>query len=900
MLRNKTISLLSLFSLSSALSSCGQLIIHLTAAIDFTGIPINTLLTQNSSSTPTSMNFLLLSTNTGPIGTILTLTGADFSNAQTFNVGNTTGVILSYSSTSLIGLVMPGSTSGLVTVMNADANTISSSQSFIVTGTGVPLYQQGTKLLANNASSPAQQGFTVSISADGNTALVGGPYTSNYVGATWVFTKTGSSWTQQTTLIANDSSGSPSQGSSVSISADGNTALIGGWSDNSRKGATWVFTRSGSTWTQQGPKLLANDSSGASNQGSSVSISADGNTALVGGWLDNSYTGATWVFTRSGSTWTQQGSKLVGNDFYGPAMQGSSVSISADGNTALTGGYYDGYGTGATWVFTRSGSTWTQQGSKLVGNDAIDAAQQGRFVSLSGDGNTALIGGSTDNSGVGATWVFTRSGSTWTQQGSKILANDSSGYPSQGSSVSISADGNTALIGGSADNSGIGATWVFTRSGSTWTQQGSKILANDSSGLASQGFSASISADGNTALIGGFGDDNGVGATWVFTRSGSTWTQQGSKILSNDASGLELQGVSCSISANGNTALIGGSGDERGTGATWVFTRSGSTWTQQTKLVANDSSGHANQGSSVSISADGNTALIGGIYNNNSVGATWVFTKAGSTWTQQAKLIANDSSGASNQGSSVSISADGNTALIGGWSDNSNKGATWVFTRSGSTWTQQGPKLLANDSSGASNQGSSVSISADGYTALIGGRFDNSYTGATWVFTRSGSTWTQQGPKLVGNNPTGDAFQGSSVSISADGNTAIIGGPGDNYGLGVTWVFTRSGSTWTQQAKLLANNSSGGSYQGDSVSISADGNTALIGGMYDNQSVGATWVFTRSGSTWTQKGSKLLANDASGQPRQGNSVSISADGYTALVGGFYDSSGLGATWVFTP
>ena len=193
MLRNKTISLLSLFSLSSALSSCGQLIIHLTAAIDFTGIPINTLLTQNSSSTPTSMNFLLLSTNTGPIGTILTLTGADFSNAQTFNVGNTTGVILSYSSTSLIGLVMPGSTSGLVTVMNPDANTISSSQSFIVTGTGVPLYQQGTKLLANNASSPAQQGFTVSISADGNTALVGGPNTSNYVGATWVFTKTGSS-----------------------------------------------------------------------------------------------------------------------------------------------------------------------------------------------------------------------------------------------------------------------------------------------------------------------------------------------------------------------------------------------------------------------------------------------------------------------------------------------------------------------------------------------------------------------------------------------------------------------------------------------------------------------------------------------------------------------------------
>ena len=119
------------------------------------------------------------------------------------------------------------------------------------------------------------------------------------------------------------------------------------------------------------------------------------------------------MFTRSGTTWTQQGSKLVGTGAIGDANQGSSVALSGDGNTALVGGYYDNphqtgkfFGSvGAAWVFTRSGTTWTQQGSKLVGTGAAGDAGQGG-VALSGDGNTALVGGNDDNGGVGAAWVF--------------------------------------------------------------------------------------------------------------------------------------------------------------------------------------------------------------------------------------------------------------------------------------------------------------------------------------------------------------------------------------------------------------------------------------------------------------------------------------------------------------
>jgi len=195
-----------------------------------------------------------------------------------------------------------------------------------------------------------------------------------------------------------------------------------------------------------------------------VSLSADGNTALVGGWYDNNSSGAAWVWTRSGGVWTQQGPKLVGTGAVGSADQGSSVSLSADGNTALVGGLADNNGIGAAWAWTRSGGVWTQQGSKLVGTGTMMYAFQGASVALSADGKTALVGGPrNDNTDLGAAWVWTLSVGTWTQRGAKLVGTGAAGNPQLGTSVSLSADGNTALIGGPADNGGVGAAWVFTR-----------------------------------------------------------------------------------------------------------------------------------------------------------------------------------------------------------------------------------------------------------------------------------------------------------------------------------------------------------------------------------------------------------------------------------------------------
>jgi hypothetical protein len=385
------------------------------------------------------------------------------------------------------------------------------------------------------------------------------------------------------------------QGYSVALSIDGNTAIIGGpfSSDTGMYtvGAAWVFTRSGGVWTQQGGRLEGNDilveSRSPVLQGYSVALSADRNTAIVGGpgdanQLIGTGVGASWVYTRSGGVWTQQGPKLVGSDAAGFAAQGWSVALSADGNTAIVGGPDDGStpfppGPGATWVYVRSGGVWTQQGAKLVGAGAIGAAQQGTSVAVSADGDTAIVSGPSDNAGAGAVWTFSRSGGVWTQQSDKLVV--------KANSVALSADGNTAVMGGSGTSS------VYIRTGGVWTQQGPALVGTGAVGDSEQGYSVGITGDGNTAIVGGPGDNAGVGAAWLFTRNGVTWTQQGSKLVGTGAVGAASQGSAVALSGNGNTAMMGGTGDASGTGAAWVFVQPALQVSPATDIAASGTQG---------------------------------------------------------------------------------------------------------------------------------------------------------------------------------------------------------------------------------------------------------------------------------------------------------------------
>jgi FG-GAP repeat len=381
-------------------------------------------------------------------------------------------------------------------------------------------------------------------------------------------------------------------------------------------------------------------------------------------------------------------------------------------------------------------------------------------------------------------------------------------------------------------------------------------------------------------------------------------------------SASESAGASVALSADGNTALIGGSSDEEGTGAAWVFVRSGTTWIQQAKLMGFGEVSSGRFGDAVALSADGNTALIGAREDNGEQGAAWVFTRSGTTWTQQGeKLIGGGESGRDDQGEfgdSVALSADGNTALIGGASDGGYVGAAWVFTRSGTVWAQQGPKLTGSTSGGTGPKfGTSVALSAEGNTALIGGPYDDHGAGAAWVFMRTGSTWSQQGEKLTGTEELGEAWFGDEVALSADGNTAVIGGPFDSEWEGGVWVFTRSGSQWTQQGKKLVADGEV-SYRdyaglfGESIALSANGNTAVIAASSNDDGLGGVWTFTRTGSNWTQQGEELtggIEEEAENGFRTsvsgfGDSLALSSEGDTALIAGFYGINGTGAAWVF--
>jgi len=481
----------------------------------------------------------------GPVGTLVTITGTNLYNPTTFTIGGVSAIAVSNNGINLVGMVMPGATTGSVSV-STDGGTIAGGSNFTVTPTLHPAIQQGSKLVGSGTTGTAWQGISVSLSADGNTAIVGGATDNNNTGAAWIYARSGGGWKQQgSKLVGAGAIGNSMQGTSVSLSADGNTAIIGADCDNYGIGAVWIYTCSSGVWKQQGSKLVGTGSSGKACQGMSVSLSADGNTAMVGGSNDNNFAGAGWVYTRTDGVWKQKGSKFVGTGATGAAWQGGSVSLSADGNTAMVGGIADNSFAGAVWVYTRSGGIWTQQGSKLFGTGATGTAWQGISVSLSADGNTAIVGGATDSIDKGAAWIYTRSGSVWSQQGSKLVGTGATVNSMQGSSVSLSADGNTAMVGADWNNQGVGATWVFTRSHGVWTQKETKLIGTGSTDFAQQGQSVSLSADGNTAIVGGYGDNDFVGAASIFVPciSPVTPTVSGTKICSGSTASLSATGI---------------------------------------------------------------------------------------------------------------------------------------------------------------------------------------------------------------------------------------------------------------------------------------------------------------------------------------------------------------------
>jgi hypothetical protein len=358
---------------------------------------------------------------------------------------------------------------------------------------------------------------------------------------------------------------------------------------------------------------------------------------------------------------------------------------------------------------------------------------------------------------------------------------------------------------------------------------------------------AAISSDGSVLVLGAA--DLDISGTVIFTRTGSSWTQQGPMLFgTGGVTPFIYQGMAVAISADGKTVAVGGPQDNDNIGAVWIFVNNNGTWSQQgPKLVGTGYVGGINslQGTSVSLSTDGNTLAVGGPQDNDSIGATWVFTRTGTVWTQQgAKLVGTGYIGSTiSQGYSVSLSGNGNILAIGSYYFETDEGGVWIFTRSGTTWTQQGSKLTANDATGRNAFGASVSLSLDGTVFAAGAPFDNLDTGATWIFTYNNGSWSQFGSKLIGQNiPSPGGFQGNAVALSPDGST-LATAPGDGSGVA---IFTGTTGRWVQKSVLVATYSVP-PYIGISLAFSSNGNLLAVGGGYSNdqfQTKPSAWLFT--------------------------------------------------------
>jgi hypothetical protein len=691
--------------------------------------------------------------------------------------------------------------SGSTALVGAPGKNSGAGAAYVFTGSG-GIWMQRAELTATDAA-PGDI-FGVSVALSGSTALIGAFRKNSNAGAAYVFTGSAGSWTQRKELTAADAA--PGDNFGVSVALSGSTALIGAFSKSTNAGAAYVFTGSGSSWTQR-KELTAADAAPGDLFGVSVALS--GSTALIGAYGKNSNAGAAYVVTGSGSTWTQR-KELTAADAAPGDLFGRSVALS--GSTALIGAYGKNSNAGAAYVFTGSGSTWTQR-KELTAADAAPGINFGSSVALYR--STALVGAPTVNTGAGAAYVFAGSGGTWTQR-AKLTAADDAADGEFGSSVAISGStplvgapgkngaayvfglpyqqgrltatggaaadqaglsvaisGSTAVVGAPGRNAVTGAVYVFTLSLGVWSQ---RAVLTAAGGAVNSYFGWVVAISGSTVLVGAPGVNGFTGAAYVFTGSGATWAQQ--KVLTaSDPAGGDQFGRAVALS--GSTALVGAPDKNANAGAVYVFIGSGATWAQQKELTAADSAASAYFGWSLALS--GPTALIGTPGKNTSTGAVYVFTGSGASWAQQAELTASDPATTAYFGWSVGMS--GSTAVIGAPGNYNYAGTAYVFTGAGASWAQQAELAPADR---VPNDKFGLSVAIAGSAAVIAAPLKYSAAGALYLYGGSGGGWPLLAELTAADAAAGDDL-GSSVAIS--GTTAIAGAPGKNTQTGAAYAY---------------------------------------------------------------------------------------------------------------
>ena len=453
---------------------------------------------------------------------------------------------------------------------------------------------------------------------------------------------------------------------------------------------------------------------------------------------------------------------------------------------------------------------------------------------------------------------------------SNIVAKSTGTGDQFGQAVAVSGDGNTLAVGAPNEASSLTGVWAG---------------------------SVDETTAGNLATM--------SGAVYVFARIAGVWAQQAYVKASNTAA-FAFFGGAVALSGDGNTLAVGASGAE----SAYVFSRTSGAWSQQALVTASNAEVGDMFGAVLALSGDGNTLAVGAF--------------------NEASEVAGVIPGAPTESATPNAASGGNGA-----------GAVYVYTRSSAAWSQQAYVKASNPEAsnldlGTSGDlfGSTIALSGNGNTLAVGAPFESSaltgvrsgavseatagngssMSGAAYVYLRSGTTWTQQAYVKASNTGDFDTF-GNAVALSGDGNTLAVGAPGEASsstgidstpdelasGSGAAYVYSRSGSTWLQQAFVKASNTGPNDSFGSAVALSSDGNTLAVGApmedgsglgavgttgaVYDDLAAdaGAAYVYTRSGGTWSTKTFVKASNTGSGD-QFGWALVLSDDGNTLAVG----------------
>lgn len=677
--------------------------------------------------------------------------------------------------------------------------------------------------------------------------------------------------------------------------------------------------------------------------GERVQISGDGYTAFVsshthgggfqGGGYQNPKGGKVKVYVRSGYNWTLQAtlqpSDITAGDDFGISFEstpdGNKLVVSASYySPTVTGTTYNG--AGGIWVYKREGNTWSIE-TFLIPKEVYDGTGDtwiAYSISISDDGTRIVTGCLTANSSKGRLYIFEMSSNGIWAQKSTFNAADAQQYDRLGIEVSISGDGNTIAAGawgadtGPGSNANGGAIYIVKREEIQDTTPGSPSYGQ-----------------------------------WI-----STWSQQ-AKIVPSDIEDNMFFGGSCALSSDGNTLAVGardadlstGTVTISGTGAAYVFVRLGGEWSQEAKLFPNDPIANTRLAptNGISISSDGNRIAIG--RNQREEQGVYIFDReyvkivshsyldpslrpTSNRWSQFTKLTPSDGN-PGEFGYSVALSSVGDRVIVGDIIKEINgisrAGAAYIYNLpvvdattlniSSSIRSRGGLKVYNDTGIGTLDPGKKLHVVGDIRLSSQNENVDLSVIPESTTQEYK-LTIASQYSRYLSNKDNYKPEFGRSSSISYDGNIAVVGAPFDNY----VYVFKRSGTVWTEQAKLtssnvftdsrsIANGETSDQF-GYDVAISGDGKTIAVGtntiNTNENFDSGRVYIFTNAGYKWIEEteimqpqinGASISENASSGQSGFGMRVALSENGnhlavsapyartYTTVTNGVYYKAG---------